>query len=57
MMQKADWQSLQKVLAVTKSFYAKKAIMKYLDEMEDTSIAIDRVERPGKRISMADVGD
>ena len=39
----------------TKSFYAKEAIMKYLDEMEDTYIAIDRVERPGKRISMADV--
>ena len=39
----------------TKSFYAKEAIMKYLDEMEDTYIAIDRVERPGKRLSMADV--
>lgn len=39
----------------TKSFYAKEAILKYLDEMEDTYIAIDRVERPGKRISMADV--
>jgi RHH-type rel operon transcriptional repressor/antitoxin RelB len=39
----------------TKTFYAKEAIMKYLDEMEDTYIAISRVENPGKRLSMADV--
>lgn len=39
----------------TKSFYAKEAIVKYLDEMEETYIAIDRLERPGKRILMADV--
>ena len=39
----------------TKSFYAKEAIVKYLDEMEDTYIAIDRLEKPAKRISLADV--
>lgn len=39
----------------TKTFYAKAAIMKYLDEMEDTYIAISRVESPDKRLSMADV--
>lgn len=39
----------------TKSFYAKEAIVKYLDEMEDTYIAISRVEKPGKRVSMEDV--
>ncbi|RVU37302.1 TraY domain-containing protein [Rheinheimera riviphila] len=36
----------------TKSFYAKEAILRYLDEMEDTYIALSRLEQPGKRISM-----
>ncbi len=36
----------------TKSFYAKEAIMKYLDDMEDTYIALDRLEKPAKRISL-----
>jgi RHH-type rel operon transcriptional repressor/antitoxin RelB len=39
----------------TKTFYAKEAINRYLDEMEDTYIAVSRVEKPGKRISMEDV--
>lgn len=39
----------------TKTFYAKEAINRYLDEMEDTYIAISRLENPGKRISMEDV--
>lgn len=39
----------------TKTFYAKEAILKYLDEMEDTYIALDRLEKPTKRISLADV--
>jgi RHH-type rel operon transcriptional repressor/antitoxin RelB len=39
----------------TKSFYAKEAIMKYLDEMEDTYIAIDRLEKPTNRVSLEDV--
>jgi RHH-type rel operon transcriptional repressor/antitoxin RelB len=39
----------------TKSFYAKEAIVKYLDEMEDTYIAINRLEKPAKRVSLEDV--
>lgn len=39
----------------TKSFYAKEAIVKYLDEMEDTYIAINRLEKPAKRVSLKDV--
>lgn len=39
----------------TKSFYAKEAILKYLDDMEDTYIAINRLETPSKRISLEDV--
>lgn len=33
----------------TKTFYAKEAILKHLDDMEDKYLAIDRLERPGKR--------
>ena len=39
----------------TKSFYAKEAILKYLDDMEDTYVAINRLEKPSKRISLEDV--
>jgi RHH-type rel operon transcriptional repressor/antitoxin RelB len=39
----------------TKSFYAKEAILKYLDEMEDTFFAIDRLKKPSKRISLENV--
>jgi RHH-type transcriptional regulator, rel operon repressor / antitoxin RelB len=39
----------------TKTFYAKEAILKYLDDMEDTYVAIDRLEKPGKRISLDNV--
>lgn len=39
----------------TKSFYAKEAILKYLDDMEDTYIAINRLETPSKRISLEDI--
>lgn len=39
----------------TKTFYAKEAILRYLDDMEDTYIAINRLESPSKRISLEDV--
>ena len=39
----------------TKTFYAKEAILRYLDEMEDTYIALSRLENPGKRVSQDDV--
>ena len=39
----------------SKSFHAKEAIVKYLDEMEDTYIAINRLEKPVKRVSLEDV--
>ena len=31
----------------TKSFYAREAILKYLEELEDTYIALQRLETPG----------
>ena len=33
----------------TKTFYAKEAILEYMDDMEDKYLAIDRLENPGKR--------
>ncbi len=33
----------------TKTFYAREAILKHLDDMEDNYLAIDRLENSGKR--------
>ena len=33
----------------TKTFYAKEAILKHIDEIEDKYLAINRLENPGKR--------
>lgn len=39
----------------TKTWYAREAIMRHLEDMEDTYIAIERVENPGKRLTMEEV--
>ena len=36
----------------TKTFYAKEAILEYMDDMEDKYLAINRLENPGKRWSL-----
>jgi RHH-type transcriptional regulator, rel operon repressor / antitoxin RelB len=33
----------------TKTFYAREAILKHMDDMEDKYLAVDRLENPGKR--------
>ena len=33
----------------TKTFYAREAILEYIDDMEDKYLAINRLENPGKR--------
>lgn len=33
----------------TKTFYAKEAILEHLSDMEDKYLAINRLEKPGKR--------
>lgn len=38
----------------SKSFYVKQALSRYLEDMEDTYLAIDRIENPGVRVSMED---
>lgn len=39
----------------TKTFYAKEAILEHLGEMEDRYLAINRLEKPGKRWSLDDM--
>ena len=39
----------------TKSFYAREAILRYLEDMEDTFIAIERLETPTKRWTLAEL--
>ncbi|MGL4882772.1 MAG: type II toxin-antitoxin system RelB family antitoxin [Waterburya sp.] len=36
----------------SKSFYVKQALARYLEDMEDLYLAIDRIENPGERVSM-----
>ena len=39
----------------TKSFYAREAILRYLEDMEDTFVAIERLETPAKRWTLAEL--
>lgn len=39
----------------TKTFYAREAILEYLSEMEDKYLAINRLEKSGKRWSLNDL--
>ena len=36
----------------TKTYYAREAILRLIDDMEDTYIAIERLEKPGRRLTM-----
>ncbi len=39
----------------TKSYYAREAILRHLDEIEDAYLALDRLERGGPRLSLDEV--
>lgn len=39
----------------TKSHYAREAILKHLEEMEDRYIAIERLETPAGRVSLEEI--
>ena len=39
----------------TKSFYARDAILRYLEDMEDTFIAIERLENRSKRWTLEEL--
>lgn len=36
----------------TKTYYAREAILRLMDDLEDTYIAVERLERPGRRLTM-----
>lgn len=39
----------------TKTYYAREAILQHLEEMEEKYIAIDRLEKSGKRWTLAEM--
>ncbi len=39
----------------TKTFYAREAILRYLDELEDIYVAADRLEKPAKRWTLEEL--
>jgi RHH-type rel operon transcriptional repressor/antitoxin RelB len=39
----------------TKTFYAREAILRHLDELEDTYLASERLARPAKRWTQEDL--
>jgi RHH-type rel operon transcriptional repressor/antitoxin RelB len=44
--------ALAKRTGRTKTYYAREAILRLMDDLEDTYIAVERLERPGRRLSM-----
>ena len=48
-------ESLAERTGRTKTWYAREAILRHLEDMEETYIAIDRVENPAKRLTMEEV--
>jgi RHH-type rel operon transcriptional repressor/antitoxin RelB len=41
----------------TKTFYAREAILRYLDDLEDQYLALDRLEHPAKRWTLDELED
>ena len=39
----------------TKTFYVREALISYLEDLEDTYLALERVKNPGKIYSMAEI--
>jgi RHH-type transcriptional regulator, rel operon repressor / antitoxin RelB len=46
---------LSKKTGRTKTFYAREAIVEYIDDLEDFYLASDRLENPGRRWTMEEV--
>jgi RHH-type transcriptional regulator, rel operon repressor / antitoxin RelB len=47
--------SLAKRTGRTKTYYAREAILQYMDDLEDTYLAVERLENAGKRWSQKDL--
>jgi RHH-type transcriptional regulator, rel operon repressor / antitoxin RelB len=39
----------------TKTYYAREAILEYIDDLEDVYLILDRIEKPGRRMTMEEV--
>lgn len=39
----------------TKTYYVREAVVDHLDDLEDVYLALDRLEKPGKRWSLEDL--
>lgn len=39
----------------TKTFYVREALLSYLEDLEDTYLALQRLEEPGRNYSMVEV--
>jgi len=39
----------------TKTFYAREAILTYIEDLEDTYLALNRLKKPGKRVGHDEV--
>lgn len=39
----------------TKTFYVREALLNYLEDLEDTYLAVERLKEPGKNITMEEV--
>ena len=48
-------ESLAKQTGRTKTYYAREAILKYLDDLEDQYLALHRLENPEKRWALEDL--
>jgi RHH-type rel operon transcriptional repressor/antitoxin RelB len=48
-------ENLAKATGRTKTYYVREAILQYLEDMEDTYLALQRFEKKGKRYSMEEV--
>ena len=46
---------LSKKTGRTKTYYAREALVEYLDDLEDFYLASERLENPGKRWTMEEV--
>jgi RHH-type transcriptional regulator, rel operon repressor / antitoxin RelB len=39
----------------TKTCYAREAILEYIDDLEDVYLVLERIEKPGRRMTMEQV--
>lgn len=48
-------EALAKRTGRTKTFYAREAILRHIEDMEDAYVALERLKNPGKRLTMDEV--